>query len=115
MAGADIALSVLATVIDRPQKGLALIDAGSKAFSSDKTPGGLTARCVDFPEIEVTRLSEEHGFLTGPGADDLVIGRRLRFIPAHVCPVVNLASQVRLMRGDTLLSTWTVDARGRSD
>ncbi len=111
----DTALTVLATVIDRPMRGLALIDAGSKIFSSDKTAGGLAARCVEFPGIVVTRLSEEHGFLSGPGVDDLDLGSRLRFVPAHVCPVVNLVSQVHLVRDAEVLETWTVDGRGRSD
>lgn len=115
MPMADVALTVLATVIDRPESGLALIDAGSKVFSSDKTGGGLTARCVEFPGIVVNRLSEEHGFLNGPGVEALSPGDRLRFIPAHVCPVVNLASQVHLVRDQGVLATWTVDARGRSD
>lgn len=115
MSMSDVALTILATVVDRPEKGLALIDAGSKVFSSDKTAGGLTARCVEFPGIVVNRLSEEHGFLSGPGVDELPLGRRLRFLPAHVCPVVNLASQVHLVRGQEVLATWMVDARGRSD
>ncbi len=115
MAMSDVALTVLSAVIDRPEKGLALIDAGSKVFSSDKTSGGLAARCVEFPGIVVNRLSEEHGFLSGPGVDDLPLGRRLHFIPAHVCPVVNLASRVHLTRDQDILATWTVDARGRSD
>lgn len=109
------ALSILATVVDRPEQGLALIDAGSKVFSSDKMPDGLAARCVERPALVVTRLSEEHGFVTGAGVDDLALGERLRFIPAHVCPVVNLASRVHLVRGVEVEATWTVDARGRSD
>ena len=114
-APADTALSVLATVVDCPEKNLALIDAGSKVFSNDRTPEGLAARCVEQPDLVVTRLSEEHGFLTGSGVESLKPGDRLRFIPAHVCPVVNLASTVRYVRGQDVLATWTVDARGRSD
>lgn len=110
----NAALTVLATVIDRPEKGLALIDAGSKVFSSDRNPAGLTARCIEHPEIVVSRFSEEHGFLTGEGVDALPLGCRLHFLPAHVCPVVNLASQVQVMRGDEVLASWTVDARGCS-
>lgn len=112
---ADVALTIIGTVIDLPTCDLALIDAGSKVFSSDKTTGGIFARCVERPEIVVTRLSEEHGFLSGPGVNDLRVGDRLRFIPAHVCPVVNLASHVHLVRGAGVLETWDVDARGRSD
>jgi len=115
MPAEAVALSVLATVVDRPEPGLALIDAGSKVFSSDKTPDGLSARCVEHPGLVVKRLSEEHGFLTGPGVDDLPVGARLRFTPAHVCPVVNLASRTHVVRNGELLATWPVDARGRSD
>lgn len=111
----DVALTILATVVDLPEKGMALIDAGSKVFSSDRNFLGLTARCVEYPEIVVSRFSEEHGFLSGEGVDDLKIGQRLSFIPAHVCPVVNLASRVNLVSSGNVLETWTVDARGRSD
>jgi D-serine deaminase-like pyridoxal phosphate-dependent protein len=112
---ADVALNVLATVVDRPVKDLALIDAGSKTFSNDRTPDGILARCVERPGLLVTRLSEEHGFLSGPGVNELQLGERLRFIPAHVCPVVNLASQVHVLQGQHVVNTWNVDARGRSD
>jgi len=109
------ALTILATVVDRPQSGLALIDAGSKVFSSDKTSDGLSARAEGRSGLEVRRLSEEHGFVTGSGVDELRIGDQLSFIPAHVCPVVNLAEFVHLVDGGRKLATWKVDARGRSD
>lgn len=111
----DAALSILVTVVDRPEPGLALIDAGSKVFSGDKSRDGIYGRCQDIPTIAVTRVSEEHGFLSGEGVDDLEIGQRLRFQPGHVCPVLNLASQVYLTKGSQILDTWTVDGRGRSD
>lgn len=109
------ALTVLAGVVDLPEPGLALIDAGSKVFSSDKTPEGVSGRCWELPEITVRRLNEEHGYLAGAGVDKLTPGDRLRFVPAHVCTVVNLADRVHLVRGETVLETWPVDARGRSD
>ena len=115
MSFEEVALSVLATVVDRPLSGMALIDAGSKVFSSDKVDGRLTARALNPRSLEVIRLSEEHGFLNGHGVDDLKLGQRLRFQPAHVCPVVNLAREVHLVRGEEVLESWPVDARGRSD
>jgi len=114
-AAADVALTVLATVVDRPDKNLALIDAGSKVFSGDKTPSGLSGRCLEHPALAVTRVNEEHGYVTGDGVDQLEIGQRLRFLPAHVCPVVNLTDRVHVLDGDTVRETWLVDARGRSD
>lgn len=111
----DNALSILATVVDRPEDGLALIDAGSKVFSGDKTPAGLSGRCVEVPSVVVRRVNEEHGFLAGEGVNQLAPGDRLRFVPAHVCPVVNLASKVYVMSNGELVATWPVDARGRAD
>ena len=114
-AAADVALTVLATVVDRPDRDLALIDAGSKVFSGDKTPSGLSGRCREHPSLVVSRVNEEHGFVTGAGVEHLAIGQRLRFIPAHVCPVVNLADRVHLLDEETVRESWPVDARGRSD
>lgn len=111
----QVAVSILATVVDRPADDLALIDAGSKVFSSDKTAAGLTARETRIPGVDVVKLSEEHGFLRGNGVSGLAIGRRLFFRPAHVCPVMNLAPNVYLVKGDEVLDIWPVDARGRSD
>lgn len=111
----DNALSILATVVDRPEDGLALIDAGSKVFSGDKTPEGLSGRCVEVPSVVVRRVNEEHGFLAGEGVNHFAPGDRLRFVPAHVCPAVNLASTVYVMSHGELVDTWPVDARGRAD
>lgn len=108
----DVAISILATVVDKPEPGLALIDAGSKVFSSDKTRGGFTARAQDGRDIIVLKCNEEHGYLGGSQVDELEIGERLRFIPAHVCTVVNLTDQVTAVRGEEVLEQWKVNARG---
>ena len=108
----DIALTVLATVIDRPEPNLALIDAGSKVFSSDRTPESVFAESVCGRSLLVTRLSEEHGFIMGDAANALQIGDRVRFAPAHVCPVVNLTERVWAVRGEEVVAEWMVEARG---
>lgn len=109
------ALTILSTVVDRPQPGLALIDAGSKTFSSDKTPDGISASAFDGRDLHVNRLSEEHGFVVGGAVDSLVIGERIRWVPAHVCPTVNLADTLTVT--DTAgnpTEVWKVAARGRN-
>ena len=108
------ALTVLSTVIDHPEPGLALIDAGSKVFSPDKLSSGISAREVGNSDIRITRFSEEHGFAALPPGFKPEIGARWRFVPAHVCPVVNLASEVHLVEGGEVLETWAVEARGCS-
>ncbi len=108
----DVALHVLATVVDRPEPDLALIDAGSKVFSSDKYSGNITARAVDRQDVNVTRLSEEHGFVIGHGVSSLRVGDRVLFTPAHVCPVVNLADRVHVVQGGEVVDVWRVDCPG---
>jgi len=109
-----VALHVLATVVDKPEPGLALIDAGSKTFSSDKTPDGLSARAADGRDLSVMRVNEEHGYLRGSAVDALTIGERIIFTPAHVCTVVNLTDSVVVTEGGQPVDTWRVEARGRT-
>ncbi|MFZ9681856.1 MAG: alanine racemase [Cephaloticoccus sp.] len=111
----DVAVHVLATVIDRPEPGLALIDAGSKVFSSDKTAQGISAIDAEGRDIQVVRVNEEHGYLRGSDVDLLEVGDRLRFIPAHICTVINLTDYVTVIENDAVVDRWRVDARGRVD
>ena len=113
MAWEDVAIHVLATVVDRPEPGLALIDAGSKTLSSDRTPQGVSAAPADGRDFAVVRVNEEHGYVRGPGVDSLRIGDRLRLVPAHVCTVINLTDEVTVVAGDEVVDSWRVEARGR--
>lgn len=114
MAPSAVALQVLATVVDKPEAGLALIDAGSKTFSSDKTPDGFSGIAADGRDLVVARVNEEHGYLRGSAVDALQIGERVIFTPAHVCTVVNLTDSVVVTEGGQPVDTWRVDARGRT-
>ena len=109
----DVALNVLSTVIDRPEPGLALVDSGTKTLSSDKSQKGIHARPVDGRDFWISNANEEHGFVEGPEVDQLRIGERIRWIPAHVCTVVNLTDRLVVIEGDIIVDTWPVDARGR--
>jgi D-serine deaminase-like pyridoxal phosphate-dependent protein len=112
---ADVAIHVLVTVVDRPEPGLALIDAGSKVFSSDKSPEGVHAMAVDGRDLQVVRVNEEHGFVRGGDVDALRIGDRLKLMVAHVCPVINLTDRVVVTEENQVVGRWRVDARGRVD
>jgi D-serine deaminase-like pyridoxal phosphate-dependent protein len=107
------ALHVLARVVDRPEPGLALIDAGSKTFSSDRTPDGKHGIAADGRDLTVVRVNEEHGYVRGAAVDALQVGEVIRFTPAHVCPVVNLTDEVSVVAGGSVVDTWRVEARGR--
>jgi D-serine deaminase-like pyridoxal phosphate-dependent protein len=111
----SIALQVLVRVVDKPEAGLALIDAGSKTFSSDRTPDTIFAQAADGRDLSVVRVNEEHGYVRGTAVDALKIGERVLFTPAHVCTVVNLTDEVVVHAGgDAITATWRVDARGRT-
>ncbi|MER8981708.1 D-TA family PLP-dependent enzyme [Mesorhizobium sp. M0870] len=109
----DCALTVLSTVVSHPTATRAILDAGSKALSSD------TLGLADFGELlgvsgaRVTGLSEEHGTVTLAGDGRLRIGERVRVVPDHCCVVTNLFNEVNLVNGDKVLETLPVAARGR--
>lgn len=114
MSPDEVALHVLATVVDKPEPGLALIDAGSKTFSSDRTPANIFAMAVDGRDLAVMRVNEEHGYVRGAAVDALRVGERVLFMPAHVCTVVNLTDEVVVTDAGRVVDTWRVEARGRT-
>jgi D-serine deaminase-like pyridoxal phosphate-dependent protein len=111
----DCALSVLTTVVSTPATGRAIVDAGSKALSSDlmglEGHGGV----VEHPQIQIAGLSEEHGHLRYPATlEPLRVGQRLRIIPNHACTVSNLFEEVVFIRKGQVEKVVKVDARGCS-
>lgn len=108
------ALDVLTTVISRPTETRAVLDAGSKAFSSDL--GGLEGHGYirDYPEAVIHMLSEEHSVvdLSACTGAKPAIGERLRVVPNHACVVTNLFNAVHGLRDDRVERVFTVEARG---
>lgn len=113
------ALTVLATVVNRPTSSRAILDAGSKALSKDRrdaatvlaTPG--FGYVIEHPEAVISSLSDEHGVVT-QGAEGMSIGERVRIIPNHACPVSNLVDEVHAVRRGVVEDVWKVVARGRT-
>jgi D-serine deaminase-like pyridoxal phosphate-dependent protein len=112
----DCAYTVLATVVSTAVPGQAVVDAGSKALSSDelRAPGyGGYGQLAGRPDVVIARVSEEHGVLdlsrTGWRPR---IGERVRIIPNHVCVSVNLHPRVYGVRGGAVEREWEVEARG---
>ncbi|WIJ25978.1 D-TA family PLP-dependent enzyme [Devosia sp. RR2S18] len=112
----DCALTVLATVVSRPTEHRAIIDAGSKALTSDLL--GMTGHGLieAYPEAVIVGLSEEHGTIDLSACSKKPkIGEKLRIIPNHACVVSNLFETVHLIVRDQLVETVPVAARGRVD
>jgi D-serine deaminase-like pyridoxal phosphate-dependent protein len=113
----ECALSILATVISRPAKKRAVIDAGSKAFSSDRGAHGKEMASgfgiVLGKKAILVRLSEEHGIMHLDPDEDLDIGDRVRIIPNHACAVVNLFDTAYGMRNNKVVKEFEIAARGK--
>ncbi len=103
------ALTVLATVISQSYAESATIDAGFKAFATDRKFG---PEPKGFTGVEFGWGGDEHGILKlvrpsrsiGPGD-------RLEFIVPHCDPNVNLYDRLIATRGDQVEAVWPV-ARG---
>jgi D-serine deaminase-like pyridoxal phosphate-dependent protein len=110
----DCALTVLATVVSRPTDTRAILDAGSKTLTSDTLGLQGFGRIVEYPDAVIASLSEEHG--TVDLARSMAkprVGEMVRIIPNHACPVSNLFDEVTLVRGDDVIGTVPVTARGK--
>lgn len=116
-AWTDCAFTVLATVVSTSVPGQAVIDAGTKALGREPIRGasgeGFGA-LLDRPEVVVARMSEEHGILDLAASDWRPrVGEQVRVVPNHVCIVTHLNDVIFGVRGDAVVATWPVDARGR--
>lgn len=111
----ECAVSVLATVVSVHPGDRAVIDAGSKALSSDRCPkregfGLIKGR----PELIIRSLSEEHGVVAlQEGASPFAVGDKIQVIPNHVCVAVNLAETMVAVRNGRVVGKIPVAARGR--
>lgn len=101
------ALFGLCTVISM-QSGHAVLDGGLKAFAVDQ---GLPR--MQLQGWTVTTLSDEHTTIVPlPDAAPLQVGDKVRLIPSHCDPTVNLHDWLIAIRGDSVEHAWPVLARG---
>jgi 3-hydroxy-D-aspartate aldolase len=108
----EMALTVLTTVISVPSDGMAMVDGGLKAFSTDKP---FVPEAVEWPGVEYSWAGDEHGRLTVTEPGRLPrLGDRIEFFPPHCDPTINLYDRIYAMRGDTVEAVWDIAARGRS-
>ena len=113
----DCALSVLVTVVSTGVPGRAVIDGGSKTFSSDRyqaEDGNGFGLVKEDHAAQIERLSEEHGHMNIEHSDRRYkVGDRLTVIPNHVCTTVNMHDEIYGVRGEQVETVWRVEARGK--
>jgi 3-hydroxy-D-aspartate aldolase len=107
----EMALTVLTTVVSRPSAELAIVDAGFKAFSTDRP---FPPETVEWPGLEYSWAGDEHGRLTIVDQDRAPrLGDRIEFFPPHCDPTINLYDQIYALRGDKVEAVWDVAGRGK--
>ncbi|MCW3818916.1 alanine racemase [Micromonospora sp. DR5-3] len=104
------ALNVLARVITVRADGTAIIDAGTKALSSDPSMAGNGFGLAG-DGLTVAAANEEHGFVSGPGTAGLRVGDLLRVVPNHACGTVNMWSGMYVVDGENAVEYWETVAR----
>jgi D-serine deaminase-like pyridoxal phosphate-dependent protein len=85
-----------------------VVDAGLKASSIDS---GMP-RVADYPDVEYVKASDEHGVLQISGATRFAVGDKLKLIPGHCDPTVNLYDTYVCMRNGRVEALWPITARG---
>jgi 3-hydroxy-D-aspartate aldolase len=103
------ALTVLATVISKSYRESATVDAGFKAFATDRRFG---PELKNVTGVEFSWGGDEHGILklVNPSRG-IELGDRLEFIVPHCDPNTNLYDRLIGVRGDKVESIWPI-ARG---
>jgi D-serine deaminase-like pyridoxal phosphate-dependent protein len=112
----DCAATVLTTVVSTSVPGRAIIDAGSKTLTSDALFSGEGKHhgyILEHPEYILEDLSEEHGHLAIPDGAAVRLGEKLRVVPNHICPCINLQDEVYLVSGEQVVDRWKVAGRGK--
>ena len=105
------ALSVLTTVMSTPTKDRVVVDAGSKAASTDsgmpilKDPTGYDYRTA----------GDEHGILTPKEPSrELTIGDKIELYPSHCDTTINLYDNYYGIRDGEVEIIWPIAGRGKS-
>ena len=102
-------LFVWATVMSRPTGERAIVDAGLKALAMDSGPPTVWEE----PAATYERASDEHGRLGIAAATNrLQLGDKVRLVPGHCDPTVNLYDWYVAVRGDRVEALWPITARG---
>jgi 3-hydroxy-D-aspartate aldolase len=102
-------LFVWATVMSRPAEDHAIVDAGLKALAFDSGPPLV----CDEPAATYERASDEHSRLAVSAATNrLALGDKIRLIPGHCDPTVNLYDWYACIRANRVEQLWPITARG---
>lgn len=108
----ETSLFVQMSVVSNNTPNLATTDAGFKAFSTDADAPVLLSGAPEGSAYFF--FGDEQGGIALPKGEKLPLGASLTAITPHCDPTVNLYDCYHVVRGDTLVAIWPIEARGRS-
>jgi 3-hydroxy-D-aspartate aldolase len=109
----EAALMVDARVVSTSHAGMVTVDAGLKAFATEAGAPQILAGVA--PGSTYRFFGDEHGAVVPPkGEKPPALGEVVTFAAPHCDPTVNLYDAYHVVRGDTLVDIWPIQARGRS-
>ena len=105
-------LTALATVISRNHKDLATLDAGLKAFATDREFG---PEVVGVTGVRYRFDGDEHGILELENASrEIRLGDKVELLVPHCDPNVNLYDRFYRTRGENVEEVWRIEAQGHA-
>ena len=104
-------LLIDARIVSANTPGMATIDAGFKAFATDGPTPLVISGAPDGAEYFF--MGDEHGAVRAKEAR-FRLGDVVTLTAPHCDPTVNLYDTYHVVRGDTLIDLWPINARGRS-
>ena len=109
----ETALMIDARVVSASHAGMVTVDAGLKAFATEAGPPQILAGAAEGSTYRF--FGDEHGAVVPPKGDKApALGEIVTFAAPHCDPTVNLYETYHVVRGDTLIDIWPIQARGRS-
>lgn len=103
------AMSILVTVISRPNPKLIVIDVGRKGVGGEMG----SPRVRNLAGAQAASWSEEHITITVPADAAIKIGDRIEIIPSHGCTTSNLYSEFVVYQNGQVTGKWPIEGRGK--
>jgi len=102
------AFFVLGTIVSRPAADRCVADGGHKSTTKDHS----LPRVHGVEGAAVSSLNDEHATIAIPPDSPIRIGDRVRLIPSHTDPTMNLHDVIYAVEGERVVDVWPIAARG---
>jgi len=108
----ETALFVATAVVSTNARDYVTTDGGLKCFATDGPQPEVASGAPPGSRYEF--FGDEHGrLIVSEGSPRPALGTIIECVTPHCDPTVNLHDWYHVVRGDTLVDVWPVDARGR--